>query len=134
MSSDFPTIIVWGAGSFGPLDAAAPNNGLQKLLSCKFPVILCSEYDTSPNCHTISMRTSGYKRRSTVLPKKTLERLLQLLSLAAPTTYSSSNKMVLLIMNIDWFGLHRGNVDFQIRCKVGGVYDGNVDIHSGTLW
>jgi hypothetical protein len=75
MSSDVPTIIVWGAGSFGPTSrghASAPNKRLQTLLARRFPVILCSEYGTSKHScccheHVVGLRTPDYKRRSTVL-------------------------------------------------------------------
>ena len=70
-----PTIIVWGAGSFGPTSrghASAPNKRLQTLLARRFPIVLCSEYGTSKHScccheHTAGLRTPGYMRRSTVL-------------------------------------------------------------------
>jgi hypothetical protein len=75
MSSDFPTVVVWGAGSFGPTSrghASAPNKRLQSLLARKLPVILCSEYGTSKHsccCQAVvkGLRTPGYHRRSTAM-------------------------------------------------------------------
>ena len=75
LSSDVPTIIVWGAGSFGPTSrghASAPNKRLQTLLARHFRIVLYSEYGTSKHScccheHTAGLRIPGYMRRSTVL-------------------------------------------------------------------
>ena len=61
-----PTLIVWGAGTFGPTSrghASAPNKKMQKLLSRCFPVVLSCERNTSKIsscCHVPTRSTSAH--------------------------------------------------------------------------